>query len=212
MTTALRDDQLDPATLKDHHTRTSITTQSGVEFFPFEPKMADVRLEDLAHALANKCRFTGHTRFHYSVAQHSVLVARLAWRRGMSRDLQAWGLLHDATEAYLPDVASPLKGSLGVLVDRDTPAGVFEEYEPFKVAEHRLCATIAARFGLDCNEPPEIKVLDGQMYRAERHALMPVVEWSTTPAPDDDVPPILEWSIDSAEQAFLMAAGKLGLN
>src|SRR6266516_3714044 len=81
-----------------------IILASGKWFNVFDPKPEDIDLKDIAHALANQCRFTGHVREFYSVAQHSVLVSQFC----DASDAQ-WGLLHDASEAYLSDIARPIK-------------------------------------------------------------------------------------------------------
>lgn len=83
---------------------TTITTFSGVTFSPLSPRPEDINIEDIAHALSNLCRFTGHSRFFYSVAEHSVLVSYLT-----PPALALAGLLHDASEAYLNDIAGPIK-------------------------------------------------------------------------------------------------------
>jgi len=54
-----------------------ILTYSGTRFELIMPTGAMVKPQDIAHALAHLCRFNGHTREHYSVAQHSLLVADL---------------------------------------------------------------------------------------------------------------------------------------
>jgi hypothetical protein len=91
-----------------------------------DPRPGDVCIEDIAHALANKCRYTGHCTKFYSVAQHCVLGSRHT-----TEPLAV--LLHDAAEAYLPDVARPVKRYLPgfaaieetlmrvILVDLDVP-------------------------------------------------------------------------------------------
>ena len=91
---------------------TWVQTYSGVAFELLAPRAEDVRAADLAHALAHSCRFGGHTRSHYSVAQHSALVAALVWQR--TRDLGATllGLLHDAHEAYTGDIKKPVKWAI----------------------------------------------------------------------------------------------------
>lgn len=81
-----------------------LLTASGEYVTPLYPNDWTPRLEDIAHALANLCRFTGHTSAFYSVAEHSCRVADL-----LPPELQLAGLLHDASEAYLGDMATPLK-------------------------------------------------------------------------------------------------------
>lgn len=81
---------------------------SGRKVPLLNPRPEDIDLGDIAHALARINRFGGHTDVPLSVAQHSVLVSRLAARDGAIA--AKWGLLHDACEAYLGDMSSPLKG------------------------------------------------------------------------------------------------------
>jgi len=107
----------------------SITTFSGISFWPLLPNPDDIRIDDIAHALAHQCRFAGHTRLFYSVAEHSVRVSQLC-----RPEDALWGLLHDASEAYLSDVPAPLK---------ELP-----EFEPYRAAERNLQGAVAQRFGL----------------------------------------------------------------
>lgn len=80
-----------------------IFTRSGlVDVLNLQPD--DIHIEDIANALANTCRFGGHVREFYSVAQHSVLVCRLCPYK-----LKLQGLLHDAAEAYIGDIVGPIK-------------------------------------------------------------------------------------------------------
>jgi len=82
-----------------------IETYTGRRIYFRDIKLEDISIIDIAHSLSHICRFTGHTKEFYSVAQHSVLVSdhqtTLAEKRA--------GLLHDATECYVNDLASPLK-------------------------------------------------------------------------------------------------------
>jgi uncharacterized protein len=119
----------------------SITTYSGIRFWPLQPNPADIRIEDIVHALSNQCRFGGHAREFYSVAEHSVRVSQLC-----RPEDALWGLLHDASEAYLSDVPAPLK---------ELPA-----FEAYRAAERSLQGTIAVRFGLSTEQPRSVTEAD----------------------------------------------------
>jgi len=84
-----------------------IQTYSGKHFYWDDP---DFHLEDIAHALGMNCRFNGHTRHFYSVAEHSLLVSLLMEELRSGDPLE--GLVHDAHEAYLTDVPRPFKQQL----------------------------------------------------------------------------------------------------
>lgn len=81
-----------------------ISTYSGKRFYPTNLEKSDIDINDIAHSLSNMCRFGGHSTRFYSVAEHSVLVSR-----SLPEKYALWGLLHDATEAYLVDIPSPVK-------------------------------------------------------------------------------------------------------
>jgi hypothetical protein len=94
---------------------TWMLTHSGMRFDFGAPKPSMVRIEDVAWHLALLNRFTGATRRPYSVAEHSLLVAEILERDAGVRDplcLRA-ALLHDAHEAYLGDISTPLKAHMG---------------------------------------------------------------------------------------------------
>jgi 5'-deoxynucleotidase YfbR-like HD superfamily hydrolase len=82
-----------------------IQTFSGVRFFPFAPKGDDINIDDIAHSLSFLCRFTGHTRTFYSVAQHSLIVSAIV----RNERARPWALMHDGAEAYIGDISSPMK-------------------------------------------------------------------------------------------------------
>lgn len=152
-----------------------IQTFTGRQFWPFDAKPEDIRIEDIAHALSMKCRFTGHCKFFYSVAHHSIIMATRA-----PKGLEAWALLHDATEAYLPDIARPIKSAFRI--EHAGRLWTFDEIE------NRLMAVIAERFTLPMPMPDEIKRLDLAMLATEARDVMapPPVPWTCLTEPPID--------------------------
>lgn len=92
---------------KAHELDPYIETASGKKFFIEHPEFD---INDIAHALSNQCRYTGHTNKFYSVAEHSVLVSRIMTLLDLGDPFE--GLMHDAAEAYLSDIAAPWKALL----------------------------------------------------------------------------------------------------
>jgi hypothetical protein len=125
-----------------------ITTYTGGEFTPLTPRGEDVRIEDIAHALSMICRFTGHVARFYSVAEHCVNVSRLV----PPQDALA-GLLHDASEAYVADVSTPVKHS--------------PQFTEYRVVEDRLLGVIFEKFGLPPEIPESVHRADKQTVLAE---------------------------------------------
>lgn len=118
---------------------TWIQTFTDQRFDLLEPKPEQVDLLVIAHALSRICRFGGHVRQFYSVAQHSALVAQR-----VPRPYAIHALLHDAAEAYIGDVTRPLKQVLNS-ISRN-------EYRAF---EERIEAAIWKRFGIQWTEDAE---------------------------------------------------------
>lgn len=87
-----------------------IETFTGKQFHPWDPRISDICIEDIAHALSQLCRFCGHCKKFYSVSEHCVAVSKLLmdWFPH-NRDLHIAGLLHDGSEAYCADMPKPLK-------------------------------------------------------------------------------------------------------
>ncbi len=99
-----------------------------------------------------QCRFSGHLKKFMSVGQHSVNVSIIC-----PEPFELWALLHDASEAYLQDVARPIKYAQGM--------------EQYIIWEKKLQAVICERFGLPVEEPPEVKICDNRMMAQERRSL-----------------------------------------
>ncbi|MDO8908887.1 MAG: HD family hydrolase [Pseudohongiella sp.] len=135
------------------NTDTWIETSSGSSIDLISPQPHQVKIWDIAHALSLICRFGGHCRWHYSVAQHSVLVSYL-----VPVELSLEALLHDAAEAYLGDVVRPLK--------------VNGDMQGYRAAETLMESVITENFGLGDINHPLIKLADMQILAAERAVLL----------------------------------------
>jgi hypothetical protein len=131
---------------------TYISTRSGTVDF-LNPTPDSILIEDIAHALSLTNRYSGHTPWPYSVAQHCVLASDVA-----PTGLELEALLHDAQEAYVGDMPTPLKALLPdykVIEDRleaviRAKFGLPEEFtSALKAVDHRLMITEAAEFGFD---------------------------------------------------------------
>ena len=91
----------------------SLQTASGHLISLLDPDPAMIEIADIASVLSRICRYAGHTRFPYSVAEHSVLITRWLQAQGCSVEVQKQGLLHDAPEYLVGDNARPLKELIG---------------------------------------------------------------------------------------------------
>lgn len=121
----------------------AIQTYKGEAFDPKNGKITDISIDDISHALSNLCRYAGHCRKFYSVAEHSVLVSRIIkelWPKDL--DSQWAGLLHDATEAYVGDVPTPIK----VLLPK------------YELMEDQLADKIAKRFKISKSKTVQTRV------------------------------------------------------
>jgi 5'-deoxynucleotidase YfbR-like HD superfamily hydrolase len=151
-----------------HEGEAWIQTYSGRRFNPVNPIPEAIVIQDVAHALSMQCRFSGHVKRFYSVAQHCVLVSYLCDKQDA-----LWGLLHDATEAYLVDVPRPLKHS-----------GQLEGY--IKI-ESLMQSAVCQRFGLEDKEPDSVKYADTLLLSTEARDLLPNLrsDWTqpTEPLP-----------------------------
>lgn len=163
-------------------------TFTGRRFWPLDPAVEDVCIEDIAHALAHQCRYAGHVDRFYSVAEHCVWLSLC-----VPPDLALAALLHDAAEAYVVDVPRPLKRSL---------AGYAE-------IEDHVLTTIMRALGLHTGSsryeiPPLVKAADSRILLDERAALMSATAhpWAVDGLEPLSVP-IAGWIPDVAEQCYL---------
>lgn len=165
-----------------------IMTQSGRMYHFANPDPRSIVVEDMAHALSKICRFTGHTREHYSVAEHCIRVSWLAEQK-YGKAFAREGLLHDSYETYGSDINGPLKS-------------LIPEYKKYERIGEEV---IGRKFNFTVPKSPEIKDCDGVLYQTERRDLFPPFNLPFTchkekePLPD----PIIPMSSELARLLFL---------
>lgn len=130
----------------------TITTWSGKTIDYADQRLDQIDILDIATSLSRECRYAGHALHYYSVAQHSVLASHI-----VPPALALEALLHDAAEAYLRDIPSPLKALL----------------PDYRRLEEKFDAAIRERFGLPEAQSPEIKEADLVLLATERRDLFP---------------------------------------
>ena len=166
-----------------------ISLRSGAIFNLIAPKPDTVEISDIAHALANLCRFTGHVHRFYSVAEHSVHASRIVTP---AHALEA--LLHDAAEAYVGDVSAPLKSLL----------------PEYRRIERRVDRVVRARYGLPANMSSPVHVADLRMLRAEQlQALQCLRGWPHIEHLEPAEVTLQFWAPDHARAEFLRRFAEL---
>lgn len=170
-------------------------TIKGNPFYLFDPWPEDFDIDEIAHSLAIQNRFNGHTHYPESVALHSVLVAELLKKWDEPIEVVRCGLLHDAAEAYVGDVISPLKRKL-------------TDYKPI---EANIEEAIAKRFGLPYPFPESVKLADKAMLLVERRALLaePPRPWVEDTGLDVPKWGIAELTWQEAKELFLSTFWRL---
>lgn len=158
-------------------------------FFPLDPHPEDLDLSAIAHALSLQCRFGGHIREFYSVAQHCIEVSHLCENYPLE------GLMHDASEAYLGDIVKPLKS-------------LFPAYAE---GEAKMEQAIASRWGLAWPWPEEVKRADLVMLSTEKRDLLDPSDQDWGPMPEPIDWRLSGWTPRVAERLFLERARSLGL-
>jgi hypothetical protein len=162
-------------------------TFTGRRVHPLDPMPDEINIFDVARALSHQCRFLGHTSVFYSVAQHSVLVSHLV----PTKDA-LWGLVHDASEAFLGDLPSPIK--------RDP------EMASYRVAEDRLMWAVCERYDLPPEMPASVRQADRVMLATEFRDITGVAdrEWIKKECGVEPLPHHIEaWLPAVAEAQFM---------
>ena len=167
-----------------------IQTYTDIKFDPYNIQPEDISILDIAHSLAHTCRWGGHCRTFYSVAQHSVIVMEQ-----VSAENKLVALLHDAAEAYIGDMPSPIKATL----------------PDYRYLEGLIMESILAKFGLPSEIPDEVHEADKLLGAWEAHELLydkDIVESWAGPHPMDGEH-LRIWGADTAEHTFLYEFDKL---
>ncbi len=168
-----------------------IQTYTGKKFYPLDPRPEDVCIEDIAHALSLICRYNGHSRVFYSVAEHSYRMS-LAEIRGNPK----WFLMHDAAEAFLSDVPRPIKPML----------------PEFAQIEKSILKVIGEKFNLGEFDEAEILNADLIMLATEKRDVLVFnhINWNVKlPQPLEDI--ICPIHPRITESLFLLRARTLGI-
>lgn len=121
------------------------------------------------------------------MAEHSVRVSWLC-----PPEYKLWGLLHDASEAYLADVARPVKRS--------------EKFAEYRRLEEIVQACICRKFKLPMPEPECVKLADQRLLVTEKRDLMPpsLYKWNSFGPPVEPLEgEIVPWYPRAAERTFL---------
>ena len=165
-----------------------IQTYTGKRIDPWNYTEDDFCIEDVARSLAFTNRFSGHSTRPYSVAQHSLMVSQLC-----GDEHALWGLLHDAAEAYIGDIASPLKSQISYY-------GL-----PIIEVENHILSVIMEMHCLPTAMPACVKQADMIACAAERVVLMESDhDWGEIDrfAERFDLPPLQRMTHWTAEYEF----------
>jgi hypothetical protein len=167
----------------------TITLASGRLFDFLDPHGSEFDIEDIAHGLAQVCRYAGQCRSFYSVAEHSMLVADVV------RDHPYEALMHDAAEAFIGDVTRPFKQLL-------------PEYRRIEAVVEDA---IVERFGLDPRARAEVKRADLRVLAAEQAQVMAAgcADWAAQAGIDPAPVQVRNLDPQSAKREFLTRHAQL---
>lgn len=163
-----------------------IATRYGRSIDILNPSVDDIYIEDIAFSLSREGRYSNFTPDKYTVAQHSILVGSM-----LDPSREIYGLLHDATEAYIRDVSAPVKRHL----------------PDYQSIESNLNKAIFRAFGLNPSDPmDDVEKADQEAFRMEVHGMFwPIGEdsvWSYVPKPINS-DPFFVWNDSRAFDMFL---------
>lgn len=164
-----------------------IRLYSGAMFDYNDPGASNVGIEDIAHALSHVCRFAGHIRYFYSVAQHAVNCSRI-----VPTEFAFDALMHDTAEAFTNDLPTPLKYAVPM----------------FKDLEVRIETAMSVLFNFQYPLADEVKLADLQMLQLEKNELKtPGGDWSVLEGIESDhlrrLVDLSPWPPEFAKHAFL---------
>lgn len=148
-------------------------THSLRKVHPLDFKPEDVNLYDMATSLAKQCRYNGHLKGFYSVAEHSDIMRRALKRDGYPPIIQKLGLLHDGSETWTGDIIRPLKNALR------------SQGFDIKPYELKIEQAMSEHFGLPWPWPDVIHEYDKRIVRDEKDQLKPddTDDWSSFDIP-----------------------------
>lgn len=160
-----------------------ISTFTGGRWYPLDPRVEEVRIEDIAHSLSMLCRYNGHSKYFYSVAEHCLL---LSYAVPEPYKLEAH--VHDGVEAYVSDLPRPFKYSDSMALFREVEAKNAEVVYEF--------------MGLTYPESDVVKEYDKRIVRNEGEVLLPHCDWFNSLERIPDIE-IMCYSPKKVEQLYL---------
>lgn len=147
-----------------------ILTHTGRKFYMLSESTSDIDIQDIAHSLSHQCRYAGHCKQFYCVAEHCVLLAQYVQANFPDEgklDMMRWALMHDASEAYLVDIPAPIKPLL----------------TNYYKLEADLMRRVTTRFGFSDEMPQEIRAIDIRIRGDEKAQNLDQTPWDDEPVP-----------------------------
>lgn len=166
-----------------------IRTFKDRKFYFEHPEDYEFDIEEIAHSLSNQCRWTGHCRKFYSIAEHSIHCARMS-PVGFTKE----AFLHDASEAYVVDLSRPLK----------------QLVSDYKTIQKNIEAAVAKFYEFPYPMSLEVQDIDNRMLVTEWQQLFNETDISLGPYNNEPYSFILNcWLPEKAEKEFLWWASAI---